>query len=303
MKIFKGLNYFDFFEKFTNNSDCYQYLMEKKWKDGFTCRKCGCKKAIKGRKWYYKRCHNCRYDESVTAGTLFENVKFPILKAFHLVFRISTKKKGMSTIELAHEYGLEQKTCWLFKRKIQEAMKSSGKHLLTGEVHVDEFTIGGPEKGKPGRSHGKKKLVILATEIRLNTKGKRTLGNAYAEVISDYSEKTIGSFFERKISDEAEIVTDAFATYEALQKKFNIELEYSDSGKSFPEIHCQIMNIKGWLRGIHHKCSKSYAQNYLDEYHFRFNRRNHKNSIFDITIKRFINSSSLTYTKIREQST
>lgn len=33
------------------------------------------------------------------------------------------------------------------------------------------------------------------------------------------------------------------------------------------------MNIKGWLRGIHHHCSKERMQGYLNEYHFRYNRR------------------------------
>ena len=63
----------------------------------------------------------------------------------------------MITTELAKEVGVTQKTAWIFKRKLQEAMKNSEQFPLTNEVHMDEFVLGQKEKGKPGRSLGKKK--------------------------------------------------------------------------------------------------------------------------------------------------
>jgi hypothetical protein len=62
----------------------------------------------------------------------------------------------------------------------------------------------------------------------------------------------------------------------------------SDKGRNFPDLHLHIMNLKGWLRGIHHHCSEEHLQGYLDEYHFRYNRRSHMNTIFDILIKRMV---------------
>ena len=56
----------------------------------------------------------------------------------------------MSTIELSNEFGLRQKICWDFKWKLQQAMKSSLKYQLEGEVLVDEFLIGGPKSKKEG---------------------------------------------------------------------------------------------------------------------------------------------------------
>jgi len=48
------------------------------------------------------------------------------------------------------------------------------------------------------------------------------------------------------------------------------------------------MNLKGWLRGIHHHCSEERLQGYLEEYHFRFNRRNNMETIFDTLLKRMV---------------
>ncbi|MCR6641166.1 MAG: IS1595 family transposase [Sporocytophaga sp.] len=299
MKEFKSINYLEFIERFSSESDCYQYLVDLKWDKGYKCRRCGNSGWVKGKKWYYRRCKSCSYDESATSGTLFHKIKFPILKAFHILFRISTKKKGMSTVELANEFGLQQKTCWLFKAKIQEAMKSSGKYKLSGIVHVDEFAIGMPEKDKPGRSNGKKVKIILGVEIIKEDK----VGRVYAKVIKDNSASSFRPFFEQNIEKSAQIETDAFPSYSSLKNDFNITQYYSEKGKAFPELHIQIMNFKKWLIGIHHKCSSNYFQKYLNEYFFRFNRRVFVNSIFHKLVERLITGEPITLKGIRELNT
>jgi len=54
-----------------------------------------------------------------------------------------------------------------------------------------------------------------------------------------------------------------------------------------------IMNIQGWLRGIHHHCTKERLQGYLDEYHYRYNRREFMGSIFDLTIRRMMKNEPI----------
>ena len=75
-----------------------------------------------------------------------------------------------------------------------------------------------------------------------------------------------------------------------MKDEYQIEQRKSENGTSFPQMHIHIMNIKGWLRGIHHHCAKERLQGYLDEYHFRFNRRNNMDTIFDVLIRRLINN-------------
>lgn len=276
-----------FYKRFDSDDSCYSYLSEIKWSgNSYVCKKCGNTHYCKGRSPYSRRCTRCKYDESVTSGTMFDKCKFPLLLAFHIAFKICTKKKGMSSLELSEEYGLRQKTCWEFKWKIQQAMKSSGKHPLTGEVHVDEFYVGGEEEGIIGRNtKGKKKLVIVALEIV-----KGGVGRAYAQVIDDASATSFRPFFEKYISKDATIVTDEWNGYKPLMRDYNIEQRRSDDGKAFPQMHIHIMNIKGWLRGIHHHCSKERMQGYLDEYHFRFNRRVHMDTIFDVLTRRMVSN-------------
>ena len=179
---FLGVNSIKFHRSFSTDEDCYRYLSEIKWDKDYQCKKCGHTKFYKGVRPYSRRCMKCKYDESPTAGTMFDKCKFPLLLAFHIAFKISTKKKGMSTLELSQEFELRQKTCWEFKWKIQQAMASSKLHPISGIVHVDEFYIGGEEEGKQGRSKGDKKLVIVALEIVPGG-----VGRAYAQCIDNAS--------------------------------------------------------------------------------------------------------------------
>ena len=219
---------------------------------------------------------------------MFDKLKFPLLLAFHISFKISTKKKGMSSLELSEEYELRQKTCWEFKWKIQHSMKSSGNYPLNGTVHVDEFYVGGEEEEVYGRNpNSKKKLVIVALE-QLDDTNESDVGRAYAEVIDSASASSFRPFFERYICKQAHVVTDEWNGYKPLAREYDIEQRKSENGKSFPQMHIHIMNIKGWLQGIHHHCSKQRLQGYLDEYHFRYNRRNNKDTIFDVLMRRMV---------------
>ena len=286
---FSGLNSIKFNRFFKTDDDCFKYIANIKWEQGYKCKRCSNEKYIKGSNPYNRRCLKCKYDESPTAGTMFDKVKFPLLIAFHIVFKIVTKKKGMSTLELSKEFELRQKTSWGFKWKIQQAMASSLSNKLEGIVHVDEFFVGGAEKHNRGRAKGNKKLVVVALEINENG-----VGGAYAEEIQHASSKELELFLEKYVSIDANVVADEWKGYIPLKKVFfKLEQVESDNGRNFNDLHLHIMNIKGWLRGIHHHCSKEHIQGYLNEYHYRYNRRNYMGSMFDLLIKKMIFNSPI----------
>jgi transposase-like protein len=294
-----GMTIADFRKQFKTDEDCLNYLVEQKWGKGYNCIKCGCGQYSKGRQWFYRRCKECGYDESVTANTMFHKCKLGLLRAFEIGFRISVKKKGMSSCELAREFGCQQKSAWLLKAKYQNAMKSSDKHPLEGEVEVDEFLVGGFDENERGRSLESKQLVVLAVEKVIDKKGNATIGRAYAKVIENASAAQLTPFFEQKIDAGSKVTTDGWRGYWPLQKDWAMEQKLSEKGKGFPELHIHIMNIKGWLRGIHHKCKGNRLQQYMDEFHFRFNRRGFLNTILDKLIGRAMAMQPVPYSTIK----
>ena len=132
-------------------------------------------------------------------------------------------------------------------------------------------------------------IRIIVQEVALEILEQGGVGRAYAKVIEQASGKEFKPFFNDYISTEAHIVTDVWKGYLPLKKKYPyLEQIPSNKGANFPELHIHIMNIQGWLRGIHHHCSKEHLQGYLDEYHYRYNRRNHMSTIFDNLIGRMV---------------
>jgi hypothetical protein len=293
--MFEGINAIEFAKRFTDNESCYLYLSELKWKNGFSCPKCGCRESYKGRTYYYRRCRQCFYDESVTANTIFHKLKVPMLKAFHMAFRISAKKKGMSTYELAAEVGVQQKTAWLFKRKLQAAMEQDHSLKLQGNVDADETIVGGRIAKKQGRSLKEKAALLVAAE---RLPDGRT-GRLRMQRINDFSVPTLRSGLINMIDANAHITTDRLSSYKVLALAMNINPVYANLGKAQQELHKQIMLFKIWLRGIHHKCARQYLGDYADEYVFRFNQRNNRKNIFQRIMRRVINAQPKPYAELK----
>jgi hypothetical protein len=287
---FQSLTIFDFQAKFPDERSCLSYLSELKWGEGFTCPKCGNTKYCKGDREFSRQCTKCHYIASPTSGTLFHKVKFSLLKAFYIVYYVSTNRKGISSTELSRKLGLRQKTCWLFKQKVMNGMKSSGQSKITGKAEVDETVVGGQEEGVRGRKNDKKKLVVFAIE----RKGKG-VSRVYGKVIANSSAKELGSFMKATIEAEAEIKTDQWLGYTPLIKDFaNLhQVPSGKKGENFPDLHRVIMGFKGWLRGMHHQVG--HLQGYIDEYCYRFNRHNMKEGIFDNLLLKMVKAKPLPY--------
>ncbi len=280
---FKSLSLFEFQERFSTKQDCLEYLCELKWGKGYRCGQCGHMHYCAGKAAMSRQCTSCRYVESPTAGTLFHKVKFDLVKAFYIVYFVSTNKKGITSTELSRKLGLRQKTCWSFKRKAMKATKSSGDHPITGIAEVDEMVVGGQEEGAKGRKNLNKKLVVVGIEKR-----KKGISRFYARVIPNASAEHLGSFMRHHIDSKAKVTTDKWAGYAPLEKDFEnlVRISSGKKGSNFPELHRAIMNLKGWLRGVHHHVND--LQDYLDEYCYRFNRSFMKEQIFENLMKRMV---------------
>jgi len=279
--VFSGLNILEFTEKFSTDEKCLTYLSDMKWANGYQCGNCRHYKYHITGKTGTRVCAKCKYLESATARTVFHKVKFSIRKAFHIVYVMSCGKKGMSSHELSRQLDLRQKTCWYFQKKVRMAMESSGNHPLKGQIEVDEFFVGGPEEGKPGRGNEKKPLVAIA--VQTDTYG---IHRCYAKVIENAGGDEICAFLNEKVEKGSTVKTDKWTGYKPSANDFNLVQEKSNSGKTHKLVHRQIMMIKAWLRGIHHRCKN--LQDYLNEYCYRFNRLKRTNTIFHKLIVRML---------------
>lgn len=280
---YKSLSVFEFHNRFKTDDHCEKYLSELKWGNGFKCVRCGHSGYCKGVAPYDRQCNSCNYIESPTAGTLFHMCKFSLVKAFWIVYYVSTSKKGISSTELSRKLQLRQKTCWSFKQKVVVAMKSSKAMPMVGQVEVDETYVGGQDDQAIGRNEGKKKLVVFAIE-----KKDKGVSRIYGKVIETASNKNLQEFMNDHIDNNANVKTDGWRGYTGAKTQFtNLVQEKSISkGKNFRDMHRVIMGFKGWLRGMHHSVKN--LQAYIDEYCYRFNRHKMNGDIFENLLNRMV---------------
>lgn len=116
------LAFHEFKKVFSNEEACLNYLMKTKWKNGFECPRCGNHKHCQGRTKFHCQCTRCKYQDSPTSHTIFHRVRFPLNKAFSIVFFMLKSNKRVTSTELSQKIGLRQKTCWFFQEKIRHKL-------------------------------------------------------------------------------------------------------------------------------------------------------------------------------------
>jgi len=115
----KTMDYEEFKTLYPDTLACYRFLETLKWEKGFYCRKCYNDRFFEGAQKFSKRCTRCGYNESITAYTIFHNVKFPVEKAFFITYLSVTGKKTSTLESLSTMLDLRVNTVWAFKRKVQ----------------------------------------------------------------------------------------------------------------------------------------------------------------------------------------
>jgi len=294
MDIFRGQNLIEFAERFKTDEDCILYLSDIKWEKGFVCRKCGHTK-YQERKNHSRTCNLCSDTESPMANTLFHKVKFGMRKAFFMCFEMATTTKSLSASQMSVRFGVRENTARLFMHKVREAMKSSESNPMDGNVHVDEFVVGGKEEDKPGRSYdSKKKKSICAVQLTEDGKVKRF----YALKINDFSAKSLRGIFDKHVSKQANITTDEWKGYRPIIKDFNIEQIPSNNGSNFKALHTMIHQVKSWLRTTYSWVSEKHIERYFNEFCYRINRSQNKETIFNNLIRRMIVADNVTHQQI-----
>ena len=99
-----------------------KFIADIKWENGFECRKCGHTNYCEGKSPSSRRCTRCKKEESASANTIFHNIKFPINKAFFIAYNVCVLGKDFSSYNYSDQLGLNQMTCWKFRKRIQNCM-------------------------------------------------------------------------------------------------------------------------------------------------------------------------------------
>lgn len=115
----KTMDYEEFKTLYPDTLSCYRFLETLKWEKGFYCRKCYNDRFFGGTQKFSRRCTRCGYNESITAYTIFHNIKFPVEKAFFITYLSVTSRKTLTLETLSAMLDLRVNTVWAFRHKVQ----------------------------------------------------------------------------------------------------------------------------------------------------------------------------------------
>jgi transposase len=282
----------DFRAKFPDDDACLDYIMGQRHPGNIAlCEKCGVERKhyrITGRKVY--SCDHCGTQISPLAGTIFEKSSTDLHKWFHAMYQMGSTKCGISAKQIQRETGVTYKTAWRMFKQIRMLM--SDEITLEGStVEVDETYAGGVRKGKRGRppANDGKKTPIVGIAQRETTEAT---GRIVARVTRDAKRETLHGLIREYVLPKSTVYTDEFQGYG------NLGLVEDGQGKNMDYRHRRINHSEGvyvasafgesihtntiegfWslikrgIGGVHHAVGAKYLQSYLDEYSFRYNRR------------------------------
>ena len=296
----------EFQERFPDEDACRQYLFASRWPDGYRCPRCGSGTACTLERRCLWQCADCRYQVSVTAGTVLHKTRTPLHLWFWAAYLMATATPGISALQLQRQLGLKRyETAWMMLHKLRRAMVAPERTPLNGPVEVDECFIGGPEAVR-GRFFGDRELVVVAVEVRGAGSGRLRM-----QVIKDASTPTLIGFVTTNVSVGSIVHTDGWTAYLALSElgydhrplSQRAHLEAGgDPNEMLPRAHRAFSHLKTWLQGTHRGVSGEQLQVYLDEFVYRFNRRRTPMAAFQTLLGLGSRRESATYQEIASAS-
>jgi len=279
----------DFNAKFPDNEACLEFLKEKRWPGGIAyCGKCEQERKhhrVTGRPAY--ACDYCGSMISPMAGTIFEKSSTSLRLWLYAMYLMGSTRCGISAKQIQRETGVTYKTAWRMFKQVRSLLSEGDMQLEGDRVEMDEAYFGGKRKGVRGRppaGDGKKTCVVGAVE-----RG----GRVVAIAANDATRETLHGIAKEYILPESTVFTDELVSYDGLESNGyqHRRINHSAGVYVVGDVHTNTIEgfwslVKRGISGVYHNVGKHYLQTYLDEYSFRYNRRNQGNLIFNAMLER-----------------
>ena len=268
------ISLYEFFQQFPDEDSATRFFEQRRWPNGLACPHCGSIEVatIECGKPMPFRCRDCRKHFSVRTGTVLGESKLPLHKWLMAIYMLHTARKGVSSIQMAKELGVTQKTAWFLDHRIREAMKFRGG-LFSGEIEVDEAYIGGKEKNKHAwkREHqgrgGTGKQAVFGMRQRE--------GSSIRAFPIDGTDKIqLQSAIVENIKRGSTIYSDSHAGYVGLTGYPHFSVSHNVGEYVREQAHTNGIEsfwavLKRGYIGTHHQMSAKHLHRYVNEFSSR----------------------------------
>ncbi|MFZ0798755.1 MAG: IS1595 family transposase [Terriglobales bacterium] len=284
----------DFKSQFPDDAACLEHLKEQRFPGGITyCEKCQQDRKhykITGRPVY--SCDHCGTQISPMAGTIFEHSSTSLMLWYYAMYLMASTRCGISAKQIQRETGVTYKTAWRMFRQIRSLLSETDMQLEGSAVEMDETYYGGTRKGQHGRPmRGDKKKSPVIGIVERST--EKRIGRVKALSTPDVTAERVLGIVHEHILPKSTVFTDEYRIYDRLGGRVKEHKRINHTAKVYVvgDVHTNTIEgfwslVKRGIGGVYHQVSQKYLQSYLDEYSFRYNRRDQGNLIFTSLLKR-----------------
>jgi transposase-like protein/ribosomal protein L37AE/L43A len=284
-----------FEKRFATEDDCRAYWIEARWGGKPACAKCKSTRVWTERGGILFECADCGHQTSLTSGTPLEKTTKPLKVWFRAVFEISSRRNGISAMELQRIMGFgSYKTAWSWLHKLRRALVRPNRDPFGEDVEIDEAFVGAKRAGKS--------VVLVANEAD---------GRVRMTHVENNDAETVKRFADAEIASDAAVTTDGHKGYsgKSLGERRHDAIVQTKAERAeadaLQKTHWTISLLKRWLLGTHGNAVRpKHLQSYLDEYAFRHNRRGTKGvgRIAARTIERLVELPPMTMRQLIDET-
>jgi transposase-like protein len=267
--------------EFATQERCEAYLETMRWPDGVECPRCRSHEVTRlstRKKW---QCKGCRYQFSVTAGTIFHKTYVDLPRWMMALWLMCHSPKGVSSAQIQRDLGVTYKTAWYMTHRIRKAMIADRSEVkLSGIIEMDDAIVnadGGRAKGRL-TPHCKHVLGMASRD-----------GDIRLQIVNTLTHAEIKRVFAKNVDYVQAIYTDGHTSFRGLEElaphRYVVHLEQWVDG----DVHTNYVEnawslFKRALTGIFHHVSAKYLQAYLDEFSFRYSHRDEKPRLMELVL-------------------
>ena len=277
----RGLPMSEFQKRYGTEAKCHAALEASRWPSGFACPCCGgadFSTHIRGHRRIYQ-CQVCRHQTTVTVGTIFEQTKLPLTLWFLAMHLLTQAKNGVSALELKRHLGVSYPTAWLMKHKLLQVMaEREASRVLDGRVEIDDAYLGGERPGKRGRGSENKVPFVIA--VQTTPDGKPVFA-CFARL--PFTSEALKTWAQQSLASSAQVLSDGLQCFRAVTaggaahepiSMSELTGRQAAQHPKFKAVNTVLGNLKTAFSGTYHAFAfRKYADRYLAEVQYRFNRR------------------------------